>query len=381
MNHKTLYRRSIEIIKKHQDRAGSYIASPNFEVYAYCWLRDGSYTAAAMDAVGEHSSARAFHKWVDQVIGRYRHKIGRIQQALANGQLLEDRDFLFTRYSLAGYEDMTDESWGNFQYDGYGTWLWALQQHYQMTGNRQLVADVWQSVRDVLDYLSLVWRLPSYDCWEEHPELLHPYSLSCVYGGMQAARTLAKNCNLPLDRDTIASEAEKIRQFILDNGVCEGVIVKNIYPEIDKNPYCQSSIDSNLLGLIYPYQMVQLDSDLGQAILNEVRNELISESGGVYRYSKDTYYGGGTWILLTAWLGWVEAENGEVESAQTRLDWIADKADGQGRLPEQLVDEVLFPDMVDPWVIQRGPVANPLLWSHAMYLILNENLKHQKDKV
>jgi GH15 family glucan-1,4-alpha-glucosidase len=381
MNHKDLYQRSIEIIKKYQDQAGSYIASPNFEVYAYCWLRDGSYTAAAMDAVGEHSSARAFHTWVGQVIRRYRHKIVRIQQALESGQILEDQDFLFTRYSLDGYEDMTDESWGNFQYDGYGTWLWALNRHYQVTGDRQLVADVWQSVQDVVDYLSLVWRLPSYDCWEEHPELLHPYSLSCAYGGMQAALALAEDCDLPLDCDAVASEAEKIRRFTLDNGVCEGVVVKHIYPETAKNPYCQSSIDSNLLGLIYPYQMVEPDSDLGQAILNEIRNDLISVSGGVHRYFKDTYYGGGTWILLTAWLGWVEMQMGDIGSAQTRLDWIADKADGQGWLPEQIVDEVLFPEMVDPWVSQRGPVANPLLWSHAMYLILNENMTHQKGEV
>lgn len=381
MNHQGLYQRSIEIIKKNQDKAGSYIASPNFEVYAYCWLRDGSYIAVSMDTVGEHDSSRAFHQWVHRVVQRYRDKIHNIKSALESGQSLEDSDFLFTRYSLAGYEDRSDESWGNFQYDGYGTWLWALRQHHQFTGDRQLVADVWESVRDVIGYLQLVWKLPSYDCWEEHPELLHPYSLTCVYGGMQAALALADVCNLPFDRDAVASEAEKIRQFTLNNGVCEDVVVKHIYPDTKKNPYCQSAIDSNLLGLIYPYQMVALDSDLGQAILNKIRKNLVSESGGVYRYSKDTYYGGGTWILLTAWLGWVEAEIGDVERAQTRLDWILDQANGKGWLPEQLLDEALFPEVIEPWVSQRGQVANPLLWSHAMYLILSKTLKKKNTEV
>jgi GH15 family glucan-1,4-alpha-glucosidase len=373
--------KSIEIILKNQSDSGAYIASPNFKHYAYSWLRDGSYIAVSMDTVGQHDSARAFHQWVDRVIRRYRYKIGSIKKGLECGKQLEDQDFLFTRYSLAGYEDLSDESWGNFQYDGYGTWLWALREHYRMTADRQLVVEVWQSVRDILDYLQLVWRLPSYDCWEEHPELLHPNSLACVYGGMNAALALAESCHLSIDKEDLATEIEKIRQFTLENGVCDGRIVKHIHPNTNKNPYCCSIVDSNLLGVIYPNQLVAPDSDLGKATLNKIREDLLSESGGIHRYAKDTYYGGGTWILLTAWLGWVETKIGDFERARTRLEWIADKADSRGWLPEQILDEVLFPEMVDPWIKKWGRVANPLLWSHAMVLILNAALQQDVREV
>jgi len=372
-----LKKKSIEIILKNQSKSGAYIASPNFRQYAYSWLRDGSYIAVSMDVVGKHGSARAFHLWVNRVVQRYRQKIESIQKALKNGHQLEDKDFLFTRYSLTGYEDLSDESWGNFQYDGYGTWLWALWEHHQLTGDDHFIAQVWQSVKDVLEYLNLVWQLPSYDCWEEHPELLHPYSLACAYGGIKAAIAMAEDCRLPLDVDFTKLKAEEIRQFVMDHGVAQGVIVKHINPNLEKIPSGKSIVDSSLLGVIYPNQLIQADSEIGKATLNKIRAELLSGTGGVHRYSRDTYYGGGTWILLTAWLGWIEAQVGNNERAQTRLDWISDKADVRGWLPEQCLDKVLYPDKVDPWIKQWGNVANPLLWSHAMYLILHEVLKQK----
>jgi GH15 family glucan-1,4-alpha-glucosidase len=379
MDHKVLYQRSVDIIIRNQHPSGSFIASPNFEKYKYSWLRDGSYIAHAMNVVGRKDSSAAFHGWVDQAIKRYRHKIKDLHKALVSGQTPQDTDFLFTRYSLEGFEDLSDDSWGNNQYDGYGTWLWALREHYRMNGESDLIYNVWHSVRDVVDYLMLVWRLPSYDSWEEHPELLHPYSMACVYGGLQAALDLARDCGLTLDSSAVETEAEKIRQFILDNAVCENVLVKHIHPDPEQNPYCHSSVDANLLSLVRPYGLVAADSQIAKATLSKIRQELLSESGGIHRYGKDTYYGGGTWILLTAWLGWVEAEIGDLESAQKRLDWIATQVDDNDWLPEQILDEVLYPEMITPWMKQWGKVATPLLWSHAMYLILFETLKNKKN--
>jgi NHL repeat/Glycosyl hydrolases family 15 len=48
-----LYQRSILIILQNQSPSGAYIASPNFPTYAYCWLRDGSFIAHAMDRTGQ----------------------------------------------------------------------------------------------------------------------------------------------------------------------------------------------------------------------------------------------------------------------------------------------------------------------------------------
>ena len=67
----SLYQRSVEIIRAKQARSGAFVASPNFPSYAFCWLRDGTFTAHAMDRTGEHDSARAFHRWADGVVRRH----------------------------------------------------------------------------------------------------------------------------------------------------------------------------------------------------------------------------------------------------------------------------------------------------------------------
>lgn len=88
-------------------------------------------------------------------------------------------------------------------------------------------------------------------------------------------------------------------------------------------------------------------------------------SGGLRPYAADTYYGGAEWIPTTASLGWYYAEIGERRAAAQLLAWVASQADDQGHLPEQVCHSLNAPGMYASWVERWGPVARPLLWSHA----------------
>jgi GH15 family glucan-1,4-alpha-glucosidase len=138
----------------------------------------------------------------------------------------------------------------------------------------------------------------------------------------------------------------------------------------------KSGVDSSLLGLAVPYQVFDLDDPILQNTIQMIEKELHRPSGGVYRYKEDVYYGGGEWLLLSAWLGWFYAESGDTSKAQTLLAWIEANADSAGNMPEQVSAHPLAPRELQPWVDKWGPVASPLLWSHAMYLILAEEI-HQ----
>jgi GH15 family glucan-1,4-alpha-glucosidase len=92
---------------------------------------------------------------------------------------------------------------------------------------------------------------------------------------------------------------------------------------------------------------------------------LVSAGGGVHRHLEDTYYGGGEWLLLTAMLGLAERDR-----ATECLEWIMAHATEEGFLPEQSQDHLLAPEQWEPWVAKWGPPPCPLLWSHAMFLIL-----------
>ncbi len=369
----SLYQHSIRIIKAGQAKSGAYVASPNFKTYQYCWLRDGSFIANAMDCAGEFESAVAFFRWVGRTICRYGEKVGEVQRHLESGLPIRKDDGLHTRYSLEGEEVAGDILWGNFQIDGYGTWLWALAEHIRLCGDPSLLNELVDSIQITLRYLELVWNLPNYDCWEEHPEFLHPYSLAAVYAGFNAIESLVQVGHLQTSQVPEANMAARVRDFILNYAVQDGHLVKHVFPgEANKcpRPVTTSGVDSSLIGVTVPFEILPLDDPVSIATIESIVANLHRIDGGVYRYKADVYYGGGEWLLLTAWLGWYYARIRKLDQARELKQWIESKAQTDGTLAEQVNDNPLAPDHYQPWLEKWGPVASPLLWSHAMYIIL-----------
>src|SRR3954449_10788875 len=127
MTNDPLARRSVEVLKGGQAPSGAFIASPNFPVYRYAWLRDGAFCAAALDAVGENAAASAFHSWVDASVRTHAAMIKTAIDRVNGGELPPFETLPPARYTLdGGLEDDGDDPWPNFQIDGYGMWLWAL---------------------------------------------------------------------------------------------------------------------------------------------------------------------------------------------------------------------------------------------------------------
>jgi GH15 family glucan-1,4-alpha-glucosidase len=368
-----LFRHSIEVIKKNQNSSGAFIACPNFSTYHYCWLRDGSFIAHAMDTAGEYDSATAYFRWVGNTIQKYGGKLVIIRDHLKKGIRLGKDDFLHTRFTLEGNEDTEDAEWGNFQIDGYGTWLWALAEHIRLSGQTELLKELDKPISITLQYLDLVWQLPNYDCWEEHPEYLHPYTLSTVYGGLDAVDVLVKEGLYSTGVVDLEYLKKEVLSFLVQHAVVNGGFVKHVNPASDgisARPFAQSGVDSSLLGIAVPYRVLPLDAPLVKKTVQLIEKDLHRAGGGVYRYKEDVFYGGGEWILLSAWLGWYYALDGKVREARDLLQWIESQADAEGSFAEQMTDHPLAPQEYEPWLKKWGPVAKPLLWSHAMYIIL-----------
>ncbi len=394
-----LYQRSIEIILANQSPSGAYVASPNFPTYHYCWFRDGSLTAYAMDLVGQHESAARFHAWAARAVNQRAEVIRRgVAKAAASqpknapmqvlsdpSRLLRDpkgelreTDILHTRLTLEG-EDGAEVGWGNFQMDGFGTWLWALEQHHHLSC-QPLPPACMEAAGRVVEYLSALWRYPCYDCWEEFPDKIHPYTLSAIYGGLkdylnlttETQRTQRFNINQPgdLSVSVVNKTLGEIKAYIEEHFVCGGHFVK-----FEGQP----EVDASLLGMAVPYGVVPPDDPRMQATAAEIERTLRCGSAagvhtyGVHRYAADNYYGGGEWILLSAWLGWYYAQLDAPDSPAkiaALLAWIEAQADPEGNLPEQVPTNLNDPSYYSHWLAKWGPIANPLLWSHAEYIIL-----------
>jgi hypothetical protein len=67
------------------------------------------------------------------------------------------------------------------------------------------------------------------------------------------------------------------------------------------------------------------------------------------------------------------------ELAERLLQWIEASATSEGHLPEQVADNVQSPHMLRYWRRRWGHTATPLLWSHAMHLILLDHLGRLPD--
>ncbi|MBU1290342.1 glycoside hydrolase, partial [bacterium] len=212
-----------------------------------------------------------------------------------------------------------------------------------------------------INYLKHFWFIPNYDCWEELNNQIHPSTLACTYGGLRSINQFIHDQEIP-------DICIKIKELILRKGVYKGRITKY---------FGSTSIDANLLWLIVPFRMFEPTDEITKRTIEDIEKKLYT--GGVHRYPEDTYYGGGEWILLTAWLSWYYCQVGELGKARKLLSWIEKQADEDGNLPEQVPNNLNDPDYYPIWIQKWGKIAKPLLWSHAMYLILDKELEEQRE--
>ena len=348
-----LARRSIEVLKRGQAPSGALVASPSFPTYAYAWLRDGAFCAHALDVAGEADAAAAFHQWATRSVEARRPMIEAVIERVADGETPSAAEMPPARYTLTGDLEGSDadgETWPNFQIDGYGIWLWALDAHL---AGRAPDAATAETIRLVARYLESSWRLRCFSCWEEYDDGEHGGTLGAVVAGIDAAGRLLRD-------DSFAGAASAVRARLLEAYLVDGRFRRG--PRDDR-------LDGSLLWLSVPFGVLPPGDSRIVATIEAIHRDLAGPGGGVYRYLGDTYYGGGQWLLLTSSLAWHEAMSGNREAATALQDWVRAQERPNGDLPEQVTGQPLDVAMVQPWVDRWGPVATPLLWSHAMYLI------------
>jgi isomaltose glucohydrolase len=343
--------RSVEVLKQGQAPSGAFVASPSFPVYRYAWLRDGAFCAHALDVVGEVEAASAFHGWVARSVEAHRPLIESAIARVDAGTPPPPEQMPPARYTLDGSLEQPDgEPWPNFQVDGYGMWLWALAEQLDGAPRGPLLP----TIELVARYLVATWALPSFSCWEEFDGGEHASTLGAAIAGLDAAARL-------LDDAAWADEAALVRTALADRFVHDGRFARGPADE---------RVDASLLWLGVPFAVVPPGDPRLEATVAAIRRDLLGAGGGVYRYLGDTYYGGGEWILLACSLGWHDARAGNADAVEAIREWVRAQARPNGDLPEQVTAHAQAPAMVAPWVERWGPVATPLLWSHAMYLLM-----------
>jgi glucoamylase len=353
---------------------GAAIAAPEFDPrhsacggYGYCWPRDSVFIAAALDEAGYHDpAARIYHfaKTVQDLDGSWRQRY-------------------FTNGAVAPF-------WGK-QIDQVGSVLWGYQHHYSLTGDDHFLQNIWPSLAAGADYLSDSIQgngLPaaSIDPWEDTYSQ-GTYSAAAVCAGLKAASDIAN----------LRGEIEKSRHWLADSIMIKESILKhqwsdqrssfmrgvnhrmkegscgeepgssgNVYNTEDPAGLYQfhwtdedARIDAALLGLTYPFAILEPNDIKMAATAQAIEEKLWSHTaGGIHRYEGDTYRGGNPWLITTLWLSIYHCLAGNRGRAEELCQWSLAQANQHLLLPEQADKHTGGPS----WVM-------PLNWSHAMFVL------------
>jgi GH15 family glucan-1,4-alpha-glucosidase len=344
-------RRSVDAILRNQSGNGAIIASPDFAEYGFCWLRDSSFNAYALDCAGEHEASSAFHSWVNRAVVGIARTIDDVIEAKEQGEEVGPLHMPPARFALDGTTVVDD--WPNFQIDGYGTWLWSLGQHLERSGAIGVPEEYLGSVRRVARYLTTFAFTPCYDVWEENGDAVHTSTLACVYGGLIAAGQM-------LDDDSYVERAATVKSRLLENAAHHGYFTKS---------NLNDDVDASSLWLETPFGVVEPDDECFAATVDLIETRLTLD-GGIRRYSTDVFFGSGAWPVLTGSLGWHYVNLGNDEAAERCRRWIAGHFYPEGRLGEQYGGDQRDPQNYEEWVARWGLPARDLTWSHAMYVVL-----------
>lgn len=354
-----LFQVSVDAILRNQSASGAIEASPDFTQYHFCWLRDGSFSAYALDRAGEHEASARFHAWVNDAIGGISGIIDDVIDKKVGGEQLDPTFMPPARFALDGRSVIDD--WPNFQIDGYGTWLWSLGQHLIESNQPTLPRELRSSVARAARYLVTFALTPCYDGWEENGSAVHTSTLACVYGGLTTAAKL-------LDDPGLLESALVVKSRIRE------AVINGVYVKSSEN----SDVDASELWLLTPFQAVDVGDETFIETVATIEDRLTLD-GGIRRYSTDVYFGSGAWPVLTASLGWHAVAIGDLEKAKHCLAWVAAHFDADGLLGEQYGGDVRDSAHYDEWVERWGHSARDLTWSHAMYIVLSIEIKEKEQ--
>lgn len=371
-----LYKKSLQIILENQDSTGSFPASPTFPHFRYCWIRDGLFTAHGALISGHADVARRFYLWVNNTLLKHQYIVSSLAEKIQAGTSLVETDFLPARFTMDGeIEPATTDKipfyykrwpqiyslkgisegnkWPNFQTDCYGAWLWGISAYANHTKDFAILDECKDSISLTIDYLKMTWEMPCFDPWEEYGQERAIGTLGSIGGGLIAINEFLKETS-------IADWIKEIRSALRDSAKDCGYLPKYIGSD---------EIDASSIWLFTPFNVFDANDPLTEATITRVREKLLV-GGGVKRYLKDVYFGGGEWIILTCWLAWHDINIGNLEEAEALIQWCESHTEKDGLFPEQSLEHLNYPEFKDVWEKNwwhESPA--PLLWAHGMYII------------
>ncbi len=351
---KQIYIRSVlTLLLYTNDKTGGMIASCEVDEgftkcgrYSYCWPRDSVYITEGLNKCGLPNISEFFY-----------NKFCQITQN-ENG-MWEQR--YYTDGNLAPI-------WG-LQLDETSSVVIGMIKQYILNKDNEFIERLQPSIDKAIEYLLRVLdtdtnlHITCYDLWEMN-EGKHIYTLASIYYAFKLYVENIQNAKLVT---LIKIKMDKIYNNILDVFWNE----QKGYFKISDN---RDMVDVSTLSLVWPFEIFDVNDEKIVKTVNKIEEYLTSPIGGIYRFEFDHYMDTNPWVIATLWVSMYYIKSYKKNKIDTDyikakeyFDWVTNHCSENYFLAEQ-ISRV---DGKPLWV-------NALGWSHAMYIILSEEIYGKK---
>ena len=319
---------------------GGVLASLPPGQWTYAWPRDGAYAIVGMAWAGMQAEARAALEYLlDAESDRYRE-----YDELA-GVPIEPYAISLCRHHGFGVEESDTLGDGdfNFEFDGAGLFLWALDHYVRATGDWTLVTERWPAIRDeVAGFLTplidpqLGLIVPDSSIWEHHwlgKERSWAYTSITAARGLCAAATFAEYVGEQAQADGWRSDAEQLRSGLLGSLQAPDRSIAQTLEELQAGAgYVDgATIEAVSMGLVDPAGAV------GPATLAATLAELQTTDGPGFSRNDDAWdanslspwgsdYDSDEWVVIDLRASVAARELGETALADALLSWITEQS-------------------------------------------------------
>lgn len=214
----------------------------------------------------------------------------------------------------------------------------------------------------------------SYDLWEMN-EGVHLYSISSIIAGFESMKKIYELLEIKDDNSRLKKEKRnniiiKLNKYIvlLKEYIKTNFIDSDL--KILKRNLKDSNMDISVIGSVYPFDIFNANEKVIKNTVDKINMTLRTYTGGYLRFENDNYMGGNNpWIITTLWMALYYIQAGNIDLAEECFKFVVNNSSDYGFLSEQVNNE----DKDFKWVIGLG-------WSHAMFIIVLEELVKAKNK-